>query len=217
VVLLARLDGTAAMPDAYVAALFDDYAPRFDSHLVEALDYRAPQLLREALLEVNASPCYAQGLDLGCGTGLMAVALAGMCQRLVGVDLSAAMLEQARATRRYERLACSELLVFLRSETSASADLTIAADVFCYVPALGPVFTEVARVLEPGGSFAFTVQVHDGEGVLIGADCRVQHAVSHVVGLLEEAQFEITVQHMVSSRKDRGVPVPGALFVARRR
>ncbi len=35
------------MTPAYVAALFDDYAPRFEAHLTQALAYRGPQILSE--------------------------------------------------------------------------------------------------------------------------------------------------------------------------
>ncbi|MGZ3341913.1 MAG: tetratricopeptide repeat protein, partial [Reyranella sp.] len=44
----------AALPQAYVARLFDQYAGRFDTALTEGLRYRAPLLLREAI--VKAAP-----------------------------------------------------------------------------------------------------------------------------------------------------------------
>ena len=47
--LIGRADEPSALPEAYVARLFDDYAPRFDAHLTKALDYRAPALIAEAL------------------------------------------------------------------------------------------------------------------------------------------------------------------------
>ena len=42
---VSRLCGEApaTMPDAYVRALFDDYAPRFDAHLIGKLRYRGPR------------------------------------------------------------------------------------------------------------------------------------------------------------------------------
>ena len=47
--LIGRGEATRALPQAYVARLFDDYAPRFDAHLTESLAYRAPTLIAEAL------------------------------------------------------------------------------------------------------------------------------------------------------------------------
>src|SRR4051794_29410155 len=55
-VRLARLGAVpaeGAMSPAHVAALFDDYAPRFEASLVERLGYRAPGLLREAVQELG--------------------------------------------------------------------------------------------------------------------------------------------------------------------
>ena len=40
--LIGRGDAPAALPQAYVARLFDQYAPRFEAHLTERLGYCAP-------------------------------------------------------------------------------------------------------------------------------------------------------------------------------
>src|SRR4029077_16135317 len=40
----------AGMPPAYVRALFDKYAPRFDRALIEDLGYRGPSVLFKAVL-----------------------------------------------------------------------------------------------------------------------------------------------------------------------
>ncbi|MCA0399988.1 MAG: methyltransferase domain-containing protein [Proteobacteria bacterium] len=213
-VLLARLDGagTGAMPDAYVAALFDEYAPRFDTHLVASLEYRAPQLLAAMILAERETP-FRHMIDLGCGTGLMARAMVGRITRASGVDLSARMLAIARESGLYASLACSELLAFLEGVASADADLVAAADVFCYVPDIAPVFAQVFRVLETGGLFAFTIQTHEGTGVIMGADSRVHHAPALVRDLAASVGFCLLREDAASTRKDRGMDVPGALFV----
>lgn len=214
-VLLAQI-GTAApvMPDAYVASLFDEYAPRFDGHLVEALKYRAPEMLAIMLNQERGKTMqFTSALDLGCGTGLMAGALKGHFDAMTGVDLSAGMLKVAEAGGLYRRLACAELLGFLRGEAASSCDLALAADVFCYVPELAPVLTEAARVLEPGGLFAFSIQTHAGQGVVIGADARVHHAPAEVRTWAKAAGFTVRQETAASTREDRGVPVPGALFL----
>ena len=46
--------GTALTP-GYVRALFDDYASRFDRHLVKGLNYRGPELLFKAVRGVCAA------------------------------------------------------------------------------------------------------------------------------------------------------------------
>ena len=48
--------------------------------------------------------------------------------------------------------------------------LVIAADVFAYMNDLDAVCAAVARVLAPRGWFAFTVETHDGDGVIVGRE-----------------------------------------------
>ena len=64
------------MPPAYVRALFDQYAPRFEAALVDDLGYRGPALLFKAVLSVRAAvrkpAFFKRAIDLGCGTGLAA-------------------------------------------------------------------------------------------------------------------------------------------------
>ncbi|GLI63302.1 hypothetical protein VaNZ11_006209, partial [Volvox africanus] len=138
---------TAAPPDM-VAGLFDQYADHFDDHLVNKLQYRTPEALRDQLLsscqDRTASPpgpCTSSGgsgaaaaitaagagggemrwrrcVDLGCGTGLMGPLLLPYCDALEGVDLSAGMVEQAAKRGCYSRLAVAELVSFLEAEAA---------------------------------------------------------------------------------------------------
>ncbi len=204
----------SAMPDAYVAALFDEYAPRFDDHLTRALEYRAPNVLCSVLEPQGATGRqYEAFLDLGCGSGLMARALAGRFAHAVGVDLSAGMLREAEPTKLYDRLECASILAFLERSSAEIFDLVVAADVFCYVPELEPVFAGVARILRSGAHFAFTIQTHAGKGAIIGADARVHHAPAFIQDLAMAHGFRVRHNESVSTRKDRGMPVPGAVFL----
>lgn len=214
--LLATLAGTAtpeAMPDSFVAALFDEYAPRFDAHLTGALAYRAPAVLADLLLRHEAPPV-REVFDLGCGTGLMARAVPALAKaRWHGVDLSGGMVQEAEKSGLYTSLERAELLAWLTARADDSADLVIAADVFCYVPELAPVFTQAARVLRPGGRLAFSIQTHEGEGAVIGADARVHHAPALIRALAATSGFEVREEAAISTRQDRGQAVPGAIFL----
>ncbi|MGY3253931.1 putative TPR repeat methyltransferase [Thermostichus sp. MS-CIW-19] len=59
-------------PPEWVRRLFDEYAPRFEQHLLEKLNYQGPQAVRQGILAAagGASPWFERALDLGCGTGL---------------------------------------------------------------------------------------------------------------------------------------------------
>nr|HMQ58823.1 tetratricopeptide repeat protein [Rhizobiaceae bacterium] len=124
--LLGETQTPQAPPAAYVAGLFDAYAPRFDSALVERLGYRAPDLLWRALCAVSGgtSPAYRHALDLGCGTGLMGERLRRAVSFLEGVDLSAGMLREAEVKGVYDRLRHGD--AFATTEAvPAHADLAV--------------------------------------------------------------------------------------------
>jgi predicted TPR repeat methyltransferase len=220
---LARLGALApdeAITEGYVRALFDDYAPKFDWHLTKSLAYRGPELIADALRRACSRQIreyrFGLTLDLGCGTGLMAQALEGLCSSIEGVDLSPGMLEKAAKTKLYDALHEGELVSFLLSRASAEADLVLAADVFVYMAALDAAFREAHRVLKREGLFAFTVQAHEGEGFILGEDARYAHSESYLRKLAETAGFTMVLFERVSTREDRGVPVPGFLCVLER-
>ena len=178
---LARLgvgEATPAMTATYVRRLFDQHAPEFDKSLVERLDYRGPELLLAAVRAVSAARLGAV-LDLGCGTGLSGAALRPFCDRLVGVDVSPGMIEQARGKGLYDRLEAAELMAFLNAEAGASYHLVLAADVFVYCSDLAPISKATARVLAPGGLFAFTVETQ-GPGVRMQPTLRYAHGANHI-------------------------------------
>jgi predicted TPR repeat methyltransferase len=221
---LARLgaaDVAGAMSPAYLRGLFDQYAPRFDDALAR-LSYRAPTLLHEAV----AAACRAGGqpmrfgtmLDLGCGTGLAGAAFRPHVDWLIGVDLSAGMIAQARQKGLYDRLEVADIGAFLEAETARAAEnhLVVAADVFVYLADLEPVVAGVAPVLAPGGLFAFTVETHAGEGVIVGEKLRYAHGAAHVRNAVEAAGLALLALDAAATRTEKGVAVPGLLAVAAR-
>ncbi len=75
-----------------------------DLHLV-ALGYRIPGLIRRHVIDFASLANIGPILDLGCGTGLVALALSDLdLGPFFGIDLSAAMLEEARAKELYASL-----------------------------------------------------------------------------------------------------------------
>jgi predicted TPR repeat methyltransferase len=219
---LARLgvgEATPALMQTHVRRLFDQHAPRFDESLLQRLDYRAPQLLAEAVGTAARSaspPRFTSMLDLGCGTGLAGAAFRAQVDRLTGIDLSAAMIAEARHKALYDRLETGELVEFLAGEAAAGAryDLVVAADVLVYVADLSAVAAAVRDVLAPGGLFGFTVETHPGDAVLLRESLRYAHGAAHVRAAMMGTGLKLSHLTEVSTRSERGEPVPGLLGVA---
>lgn len=211
----------AAMPPAYVRALFDQYAPTFDKALVGDLDYRGPQALLKAVLSIfhgSGRPAFfRRAADLGCGTGLAAREFAAHAGEFIGVDLSPKMIEQARATGLYVRLDVADMVQGLRNEPDTSLDLVLAADAVIYLPDLAPLVIEAARVLRPGGVLAFTTETHDGADVVLGAGLRYCHGADHVRSAVTAAGLLLCAIAPVATRKEKGAPVPGLVVTAVKR
>jgi len=208
----------AGMPQAYVQTLFDQYAPRFETSLVDDLGYRGPALLFKAVLSVRSAArkpaFFKRAIDLGCGTGLAAAAFAREVDHFTGVDLSPRMIERARATGLYAELEVAGMLQGLRARPDASADLVLAADAMVYVADIAPVLSEAARVLAPGGLLAFTAETHDGEGVRLGAGLRYAHAADHVRAMVGTCGLDLSRIEELSARNEDHVPAPGLVVVA---
>lgn len=208
----------SSMPQAYVQTLFDQYAPRFESSLVDELGYRGPKLLFRAVSSVRAAArkpaFFKRAIDLGCGTGLAASAFARGVDHFIGVDLSPRMIERARATGLYAELDIADMLQGLRARPDARADLILAADAMVYVADLAPVLAEAARVLAPGGLLAFTTETHDGEGVVISQGLRYAHAAAYVRAAVESAGLKLPLLEDRSARNEDNTPVPGLVAVA---
>ena len=213
--VLAGAAPAGVMPEAYVRALFDGYAPAFDAALTDGLGYRAPELLLRAVKAVHPHAKFRSALDLGCGTGLGGAAFRPHCDWLVGVDLSPAMLAQARAKALYDSLIESDVLAFLAAQAASKTkyDLVVAADVFMYLGDLAPVLKAVAAVLAPSALIAFSVETHDGDGVMLRDTLRYAHGAAHVREALAAAGLALVSLDSAATRTEKGVPVPGLIVV----
>ena len=104
--MLAAYCGEKTPPrasDDYVRRVFDEFAATFDGDLQE-LDYQGPRLIGEAVTaELDEGAGGLDVLDAGCGTGLCGPLLRPVARRLIGVDLSALMIQHARGRESVRR------------------------------------------------------------------------------------------------------------------
>lgn len=202
----------ATAPRAYVAALFDDYAEKFDDHLVNQLGYTGHRLLVERL-PADCPARFARVLDAGCGTGLIGPLIRPRAELLIGMDLSAGMLDKARARGVYDQLEQGDLAGYLAGE-QAPFDLILVADVFVYIGALEEVFERLAARLVPGGWLAFTVEHSPGDGVELRSSMRYAHAPAYLRKLAAAHGFSWVAEHATALRYDRQQGIDGlAVFL----
>lgn len=213
--LLSSLRGeeVATASSEYVSGVFDDYAEKFDTHLVEGLRYDAPAKLREAVGRVVGEEMPSWNImDLGCGTGLVGVQFRDMASHLIGVDLSPKMLEKAKGKNVYEELHHLELTQVLQSR-KGDLDLAVSADVLIYVGDLDKVFEECAKALRDGGLFAFTTEAFSGEGYFLRQSGRFAHSVEYIRSLTDKYGFSVVIQEEIILRYESGKPLSGHIFV----
>jgi predicted TPR repeat methyltransferase len=219
--LLGAAPTPESPPSAYVESLFDDYADRFETSLVEKLNYSVPQKL--FALVAPRGP-FRRTVDLGCGTGLFGVEVAAVTDRLEGFDLSSNMLAKAQEKELYHHLAQADLSeladrsgLFGHDLPPGRADLVSAADVMMYLGSLDTPFALAKDLLSPGGLFAFSVEdAGSGEdGFLLQGSLRYAHSKPYVVHCLNAAGFTILDTVETDIRMDAGEPVFGILFLAR--
>lgn len=215
--LLVALSGESVSrpPHGFVRDLFDHYAGHFDRHLVGMLSYRAPELVEEALQPHLRGRRDLAALDLGCGTGLFGERIAAHTGRLVGVDISSAMLEQARAKGVYDELYDADILGYLAECPSDSFDVVSAVDVFIYVGALEEIVRTSRRILRPGGLMAFTVEADAGGAYSLGQSGRYRHSWAYLEALRKAHGFEQQSLTRATLRTESEAPCHGLVVTWR--
>lgn len=206
-------------PEATVAELFDNYAERFDIHLVKGLQYRVPEIVTKRLLELYPDRHFNL-LDLGCGTGLLVIFLGPINGAMVGVDLSENMLKQAARTRLYACLHHVNVMDALRATPSEQYEVIVCNDVFIYVGDLSEAIPNALRILKPGGHFIFSCETageDEADLVLRQRSNRYAHKASAVERDCRAAGFvDVEIQHLDKLRMEGAQPLPGFIVYARK-
>jgi predicted TPR repeat methyltransferase len=202
-------------PASYVERLFDQYADEFEAHLVGQLGYQGHRVLLDHL-PVDASARFEHVWDLGCGTGLCGPLIRPRAGHLEGVDLSSAMVNKARQLGIYDSLHAQDVVDFLH-QTSAQADLVLAADVFIYVGPLEAVFEALSPRVRSGAWLAFTVEEADpGFDVQLHSTLRYSHALTYLQGLAARHGWQWVHVHRAPLRLDQAQSLMGAYVYLRK-
>jgi SAM-dependent methyltransferase len=125
-----------------------------------------------ALVELVGADAAARWVEVACGTGLVSRAIAGKVGSVTGVDLTPAMIEEAKRGAVEEGI---EAVDFSVGDATAlgfadeSFDGAVTRLSLHHIPAPGRVFAEIARVVRPGGwvvAADLVAAETDGEGAV---------------------------------------------------
>jgi predicted TPR repeat methyltransferase len=179
-------------------------------------------------LHREAASGFASVLDAGCGTGLCGPLLRPHSGRLVGVDLSAQMIERARPRQCYDELVVEELSAFMRSRPRAF-DAIVSADTLVYFGALEEPLSAAHGALNDEGVLVFTVEslptMASGVGSVpattsddyrLESHGRYAHSERYLRSVLATAGFGATRIELATLREESGEPVRGSVVTARR-
>jgi cyclopropane fatty-acyl-phospholipid synthase-like methyltransferase len=178
-------------PRAIVESGYDAVADRYAA--LESRDQEWPRMrwLRELLDRLEPG---ARVLDAGCGNGLPATREIAIKHEAVGIDISAAQIDRARANVPAARFVHSDL-------TEVEFDEPFAAIAAFYVIEHVPRNEHAAtlerfhRWLEPGGLLLFTIEPEDEPGIVgdwLGRPMFFsQHDAETTLRLVREAGFKI--------------------------
>jgi len=123
----------------------------------------AEQAEREFVARLKLAPG-SQVLDVACGTGNTAIPMARLGAKVIGVDIAANLLEQARARARQEGVTAdfregdAEQLEF----PDAAFDVVVSIFGAMFAPRPEKVASELLRVCRPGGLIAMGNWTPDG-------------------------------------------------------
>ncbi|WP_141735208.1 tetratricopeptide repeat protein [Oligoflexus tunisiensis] len=201
-------------PTTYVVELFDQYAPTYDQHMNQVLKYRAPELLRNLLL--NYAPTRGRRFltcDLGCGTGRSMDAFERLITTVDGYDLSPVMLQRAAAKNIYRQLIAGDCIETLAA-APASYELFVAADLMPYIGALDPLLEVIREKAKSPAFLVFSTEFQEhGESPRLLTTGRYQHSLAYMQSRLRAHSMSLRAFQVEALRLQAEQPIQGGLYL----
>lgn len=217
---LARLNA-GDVPSRYPAAVmlntYEKKAQNWDADIHRpGKEFFGPKHVREALEELKLVQTHQLDvLDIGCGTGVCGEYLRGYAKYLEGVDLSTHMLAQAQKKGYYDKLECADAIAYMQ-DCKRTFDLIIASGVLILFGDLMPVIQAVARLLNPGGVFVFTLYRSETEAVMVRYNLHFAHSEVYAREMAEASGLQLVLLEQKVHEFDLGEPQPGWIGALRK-
>ncbi len=137
-----------------MSIVFDRAAAFYDR--TRALPPQIARLPAETLRRETGLSAAARVLEIGVGTGRIAIPLAGYVRRLTGIDLSLAMMAQLRSklVEVHTAVDLAQADALYLPFPADTFDLIYAVHVLHLIPGWQEAVAEAWRALKPGGFFA---------------------------------------------------------------
>lgn len=163
-----------------VRRIYDTVAADYVAKFGDDLD-RIP-FDRERVEAIASRVIGGRALDLACGPGHVAAYLSARGVLSVGVDVSPVMTAAARDRNPEAEFAAADLRALPFADASFDAAVAFYCLLYFHVDDLPSLFTEIARVLVPGG--LLLAATHLGEGEIHGGTEFLGHRVESVKATL---------------------------------
>lgn len=182
------------------ARFWDKQAAGFDAN--EKLDHLRARTTENTRKYLNAGDVV---LDYGCGTGIMACAIADHVQRVQGIDISSKMLEIAKAKAAEHgsnNIEFSQATIFDKSLKSESFDVVLAMGILHLLSSRKKVVQRIHQLLKPGGWFiSSTACIGDNQPIM--SLINRLFFIPSLIGLLPNVRFFRVpeLEHLISTEE----------------
>ncbi len=190
----------------------DEVAKSFDEGMTKRLNYVVPVHVEAYMKRLWPDKSTNMDiLDLGCGTGLYGSVLKPWGKRLVGVDLSSVMLDEAKRKNVYDELICGELIETLKG-IKEQYDIVIAMDVLVFFGDLDQIFKHVKQILRPQGLFILDLEKgNETDRWQLHIFGNYVHSRAYISEMAERHGFSELLCEEMEIRKEANLPIKGHL------
>ena len=165
----------------YVRTLFATIADRYDLITVLLSCGQDRRWKQRLVMMARAAPG-THALDLACGTGDIAIAMAGAGATVAGLDVTHRMVQLARAKRSAAAFVTGDMMAL--PFPSGHFDVVTTGYGLRNVPSLAPALAEIHRVLRPGGLLLSLDFDRPSNPFVRGAYLAYLTAVGSILGLV---------------------------------